>query len=69
MTRIKETSVLPLLAGMLKDPDRHVLKQVIRALGELHDSNALAVLTPIANDRSDRELSMLAREAIKSLQG
>lgn len=68
LTRIKDARVLPLLAEMLKDPDRHVLKQVIHSLGELRDPRALPVLTRIADDRSDRELSMLAREAIKMLQ-
>jgi HEAT repeat protein len=52
---------------MLKDPDRHVLKQVIQSLGELRDPRALVVITPIADDRGDRELSMLAREALKLL--
>jgi HEAT repeat protein len=65
LTRIKDARVLPLLAGMLKDPDRHVLKQVIQSLGELRDPRALVVITPIADDRGDRELSMLAREAMK----
>lgn len=68
LTRIKDARVLPLLTEMLKDPDRHVLKQVIHSLGELRDPRALPVLTRIADDRSDRELSMLAREAIKMLQ-
>jgi HEAT repeat protein len=67
LTRIKDARVLPILAEMLKDPDRHVLKQVIQSLGELGDSRALAILTPIADDRGDRELSMLAREAMKQL--
>ena len=40
LTRIKDARVLPLLAGMLKDPDRHVVKQVIQSLGELHDPRA-----------------------------
>ena len=68
LTKIQDARVLPLLAGMLKDADRHVVRQVIQSLGELCDVRAVAVLTPIADDRGDRELSMLAREAIKTLQ-
>jgi HEAT repeat protein len=67
MTKIKDARVLPLLAEMLHDHDRLVLKQVIQSLGELRDPRALAALTPIADDRSDRELSILARQAIKQL--
>lgn len=67
LTKIKDARVLSLLAGMLKDPDRHVLREIIQSLGELRDPRALAVLTPIADDRGDRELSMLAREAMKLL--
>jgi HEAT repeat protein len=67
LTKIKDVRVLPLLAKMLNDSDRHVLKQVIQSLGELRDPRALAVLTPIADNRGDRELSMLAREALKQL--
>jgi HEAT repeat protein len=67
LTRIKDARVMPLLTGMLKDPDRHIQKQVIQSLGELGDPRALAMLTPIADDRGDRELSMLAREAMKLL--
>ncbi len=68
LTKIKDARVLPLLAEMLNDPDRLVLKQVIQSLGELRDPRAVAALTPIADNRNDRELSMLAREAIKALQ-
>jgi HEAT repeat protein len=67
MTKIKDARVLPLLTEMLHDHDRLVLQQVIQSLGELRDPRALAALTPIADDRSDRELSMLARQAIKQL--
>ncbi len=68
LTKIREARVLPLIAGMLNDPDRHALKQVIHALGELRDPRALDALAPIADDRRDRELSMLAREALKKLR-
>ena len=67
LKKIREERVLPLIAGMLNDSDRLVLKEAIRSLGEFRDPRALAALTPIADDRADRELSMLAREAIKQL--
>jgi HEAT repeat protein len=68
LARINEPSVLPLLAGMLKDPDRQVVMQVIQLMGELNDRRVMETLTPIAEDRSDRELSMLARQVLKTLQ-
>ncbi|RJP51450.1 MAG: HEAT repeat domain-containing protein [Anaerolineaceae bacterium] len=67
LTRIRDPRVLPLLAEMLHDHDRLVLKQVIQSLGELRDPRAVAALTPIADNRADRELSMLAREAMRQL--
>jgi HEAT repeat protein len=67
LMKIRDPRVLPLLAEMLHDHDRLVQKQVIRSLGELRDPRAVAALTPIAEDRSDRELSMLAREALETL--
>lgn len=67
LTKIRDPRVLPLLAEMLHDHDRLVQKQVIRSLGDMHNPHAVAALTPIADHRADRELSMLAREAIKRL--
>lgn len=67
LTRIRDPRVLPLLAAMLRDQDRFVQKQVVQSLGELRDPRAVAALEPLADDRSDRELSMLAREALKKL--
>ncbi|NTW09610.1 MAG: HEAT repeat domain-containing protein, partial [Anaerolineaceae bacterium] len=69
LSRIKHPDVLQLMAAALKDPDRHVVQQVIRSMGESKDVRAVALLTPVADDRSDRELSKLAREAIKALHG
>jgi len=68
LSRIKDARVLPLLAEALKDHDRLVQKQAIQSFADLGDPRALAALEPIADDRSDRELSMLAREAMKALQ-
>ncbi len=67
LTRLRDPRVLPLLAEMLHDHDRLVQKQVIQSLGDMRDPRAAAALTPIADNRSDRELSILAREAIKQL--
>ena len=67
LSRIKHPDVLQLMAQALKDPDRHVVQLVIRSMGESKDVRAVALLTPLADDRSDRELSKLAREAIKAL--
>lgn len=58
---------LPVLLDMLDDPDREVVKLVIPALGALGDERVLAALEPIAAQRADRELSSLAREAIKRI--
>jgi HEAT repeat protein len=66
--KIKDARVLPLIAGLLNDPDRHVVKQAIQSIADSGDLRALSILEPIAIDRTDRELSMLAREALKSLQ-
>ena len=67
LSRIKNARVLPLIAEALKDHDRLVQKQAIQSFADLGDQRALAALEPIADDRSDRELSMLAREAMKQL--
>ncbi len=66
--RIKDGRVLPLLAALLSDPDRYVVRQAIESMAQLGDPRALSVLQPIAEDRSDRELSMLARQAMQTLQ-
>ncbi len=67
LTKIKDARVLPLIAEVLNDHDRLVQKQAIQSLVELGDPRARAVLEPIAMDRTDRELSMLAREAISKM--
>jgi HEAT repeat protein len=64
---IKDARVLPMMTGLLKDNDRHVVKQAIKSIAESGDPRALSILEPIAIDRTDRELSMLAREALKAL--
>ena len=60
--RIQDARVAPLLIEMLHDPDRVVKKQAILSLVELKDPRAAAPLREIANDRADRELSMLVKQ-------
>ena len=63
---IQDPRVAPLLIDMLQDPERFVQKQAILALGGLRDLRALAALKEIANHRSDREFSALARELLSN---
>lgn len=60
--------IVPFVLDMLKDSDRGVQKQAIRALGALKDSRALPVLQEIALERQDREMSALARASISMIQ-
>jgi HEAT repeat protein len=62
--RIQDVRIAPLLIEMLRDPDRVVKKQAILSLVELKDSRADLPLREIANDRADRELSMLVKQLI-----
>lgn len=62
--KIQDVRVAPLLIEMLRDPDRVVKKQAILSLVELKDPRADAPLKEIANDRTDRELSMLVKKLI-----
>lgn len=63
-----DTRIIPVLLDMLEDPDRDVVKLVIKSLGESGDERALPALQKIAADRSDRELFKLARQAIENMQ-
>jgi HEAT repeat protein len=67
LSKIRDVRVLPLIASALADNDRLVQKQAIQSFVDLGDPGACANLEPIALDRRDRELSMLAREAIGRL--
>lgn len=62
--KIRDARVAPSLIGVLHDPDRMVRKQAILALGILKDANARPALQEIASSRSDRELAMLAKQAL-----
>jgi len=64
LAKIQDARVVPLLIEMLHDPDRVVKKQAILSLVELKDPRAGAPLREIANDRADRELSMLVKQLI-----
>jgi HEAT repeat protein len=63
--QIQDARVAPVLIEKLKDPDRLVKSQAMRSLGILGDRNALPPLQEIFSDRSDRELSSLAKKIIE----
>lgn len=67
LSHIRDSRVVPLIARLLQDHDRQVVKQAIQCLAAQGDPQAASILQPIAADRSDRELSMLARAALKHL--
>lgn len=69
LTLSADKRIVPALMNMINDPDREVVKQVIRSLGQLRDERALPALQAIAINRADRELSSLARDAIHTLKG
>ena len=64
---VKDPSAIELIAYGLRDPDRQVQKRAIFALKVSRNPRALDILNPLAADRNDRELSMLAREALDTL--
>jgi HEAT repeat protein len=66
--KIQDARVAPLLIEMLRDTERIVRKQAVRALGQLRDERSISALKDIAADRSDREMSALARETIEKLR-
>jgi HEAT repeat protein len=67
LSRIKDPRVIPILLEMLNDPEREVKKQVIELLGNLKDQRALPSLQEIASNRADRELHILAKQALETL--
>ena len=64
LSKINDPRVALVLLQMLNDPEREVRKHLITALGELKDSRALPALHEIASNRADRELAMLAKQAL-----
>lgn len=69
LTLTGDKRIVPVLIKMLNDPEREVVKLVIHSLGKLKDARALPALQAIAIQRADRELSSLARDAIKAIKG
>jgi HEAT repeat protein len=65
LSKIKDPRVTPLLLQMLNDPEREVKKQVIQSLGELKDPRSSQALQEIMSNRADRELHMLAKQALE----
>ncbi len=63
LSKIEEDEVVDLIAELLHDADRRVQKQAVESLGNTRNPRAIKLLEPVAADRSDRELSLLAREA------
>jgi HEAT repeat protein len=61
---IQDARVAPALLEMLRDPDRDVVRKSILALGKLKDPRSAPTLREIANSRADRELAMLAKQAL-----
>jgi len=64
---VQDPRAIELIAHGLHDPDRQVQKRAIFALKVSRHPLALELLQPLAADRNDRELSMLAREALETL--
>ena len=64
LPKVREPRVGLVLLEMWKDPEREVKKHVIEAMGELRDPRTLPTLQEIMNNRADRELHALAKEAI-----
>lgn len=68
LSKIKDARVAPVLLDMLDDPEREVKKWTIQSLGELKDKRAVTALQEIINNRGDRELHTLAKDALAKLQ-
>jgi len=68
LANVQDARVAPELIRSLTDPDRGIRKQAILSLKRVPDSRALSALQGIAADRSDRELSALAKQALAAQQ-
>ena len=68
LAEIQDPRVVPVLIEMLQDPERTVKLQSMQALAELRDRRAIPALQEIVSDRSDRELSALAKQIIESMK-
>ncbi|HLA07899.1 MAG TPA: HEAT repeat domain-containing protein [Anaerolineales bacterium] len=67
ISKINDIQVISFLLEMLNDPEREVKKQVIQSLGGFNDPRVAQALGIIASNRTDRELSALAKDAISKL--
>ncbi len=68
LSKIQDARVVPVLTEMLQDPERTVKLQAMQALGGLRDQRAIPALQEIVSDRTDRELSALAKQIIESMK-
>ena len=62
--KIQDARVPSVLIKMLKDPERSVQKQTIQALAHMRNEHVTLVLRELAANRTDRELSALAKQAL-----
>ena len=69
LPKVNEPRVALVLLEMLKDPEREVIKHVIKAMGELKDQRALPALQEIMTNRGDREMHALAKETMEKING
>ena len=68
LPQVSEPRVALVLLEMLKDPEREAKKHVIQAMGRLKDKRTISALQEIASDRGDRELHVLAKDAIAKIK-
>jgi HEAT repeat protein len=66
--KLNDNRVAPILLELIHDPDRTVQKQVVLSLAELGDPCALPVLQELSTSRTDRELALLARQALEKFR-
>ena len=64
--KIQDVRVVPVLIEMLRDPDRDVQKNAMLSLVNLRDERAIPALREIAENRAEREMSMLAKQLLSS---
>ncbi|MDL1910370.1 HEAT repeat domain-containing protein [Chloroflexi bacterium CFX6] len=67
LPEIRDPRVTDILLEMLNDPEREVKKRVIEAMGRLKDKRTLPALQETAANRADRELHLLAKDAIAKM--
>lgn len=65
LSKIQSASVIPLLIEMLHDPDRTVKRCAVEALAGIDRQDVQMALQAVAADRSDRELALLAKQALE----